>query len=560
MAETIIEVAMSPWMIANSISTTIDSTLSINPDPRKKVFPEPPSGSKASYITKMIYKDQNRPSVTSPSVTLEPGNHPSTLSAIFMNTLGGEVKFEVDFYIDNWKAGTASTAWLQNNEGNVENITLTLFQLPIQLDSKSVYKHTAILGYQNNAYTWIPQSEKPTGTLTNADPSQSGNAISIWSGLALSQRQAMIGLSWKAGGMGIVDCSSKAGGQLFAFQNINIPGAKMDSVKFPDCGFSNSSRLVYDAFPAKFLMKDGQFVTGNDGYPVPDPADKNLGNYYIDPRKAPNLQQNPTFDPDLGFHLRKVVLDAKTPFNMAANQNSYGRFPYFPDSITLHPSGHAIGVNSECFKLMITPLAAEPGLADDNIPLARTFAGSALNYNGSDGRPGLLFRPVGITCSYDGTILVLEQLSSEGFSIARIQAFDLNGNPVSCFTDANNAPSPFLILPNNITYLDVAAVGDNYTTYLYLLYYSGSGANVSDYNMALYQVGQGAPKGNLLVTTQGVPAAKINADMWHTMYTLNYQMTQDGQGANAGPKGGPGTGPAGVTVPSVSEWLPPAPK
>jgi hypothetical protein len=153
--------------------------------------------------------------------------------------------------------------------------------------------------------------------------------------------------------------------------------------------------------------------------------------------------------------------------------------------------------------------------------------------------------------------MVLEQLSSEGFNIARIQAFDLNGNPVNCFVDSNGAPSPFLTLPSNITYLDVAAVGDNYTTYLYVLYYANAGKDVSDYSMTLYQVGQGAPAGNLLVTTPSVPAAKVNVDMWHTMYTLNYQMTQDGNGNNAGPSGGPGTGPAGVTVPSVSEWLPP---
>jgi hypothetical protein len=209
--------------------------------------------------------------------------------------------------------------------------------------------------------------------------------------------------------------------------------------------------------------------------------------------------------------------------------------------------------------MMITSVAPDPGLADDNIPLAITFAGQALDYNGSDGRAGLLFTPVAITCSYDGTILVLEQLQSQTFNIARVQAFDLNGNPVSCFLDANGQPSPFLTLPSDITYLDIAAVGDNYTTYIYVLYYSGDGSKVADYSMSLYQYGKDAPKGNLLVTTPEVPAAKLSVDMWHTMYTLNYQMTQDGKGNNAGPAGGPGTGPAGVTAPSVSEWLPPIP-
>ncbi len=555
LAETIVEVATSPWLIPNSISTTITSTLTAYPDPRHQAFPQPPAGSKASYITKMIYKDQNRPSITSPSVVLDPAHYPTSLSVSYQNTLGGQVKFEIDFYIDAWLAGNASTSWLENDEDHAANIKLYLFQLPIPLDSKSIYKHTAILGYQNNAYTWIPQATPPNATLANANTSQSGNAISVWTGLTLSQRHAMIGLSWKAAGMGIVDCSSGAGGQLYAFENVNIPGTPMDSVKFPSCGFSAPSQLVYDVYPPKFLMKDGQFVIGANGLPVPDPADISLGNYYIDPRKAANSQ-----DTDGGYHLRAVVLDKTTPFNMSPNQNSYGRFPYYPDAITLHPSGHAIGVNSQYCKMMITNLAPDPGLADDNIPLAITFAGTALNYLGSDGRAGLLFTPVAVTSSYDGTILVLEQLSSLDFNIARIQAFDLNGNPVNCFSDLNGKPSPFLILPGNVTYLDLAAVGDNYTTYLYVLSYTGNGTNVSDYNMTLYQVGQGAPKGNMLVNTPNVPAAKVNVDMWHTMYTLNYLMTQDGNGNNAGPKGWPGTGPGGITVPSVSEWLPPIPK
>ncbi len=555
LAETIIEVATSPWMITNSISTTITSTLTIHPDPRHGAFPALPAGSKtASYVTKMIYQAQNRPSITSPAVTLNPSSYPSTLSAQFTNTLGGQVKFEVDFYIDNWLAGKATTSWLENNEDNTANITLYLFQQPIPLTNKSVYAHTAILGYQNNAYTWIPQTTPPNATIANTDTSQSGNAISDWTGLALSQRSGMIGLAWKAAGMGITDCSTGAGGQLYAFENIDIPGTDMNEVKFPSCGFTSPSELVYDVYPPKFLMQNGEFVIGLNGKPVPDPTDVSLGNYYVDPRKADNDQ-----DVDGGYHLRLVTLDTSTPFNMAPNQNSFGRFPYYPDSIAMHPGGYVIGVNRKYCKMMITQLAGGTGLADNNIPLALSFAGQALNFNDSNGRAGLLFTPVAVTSSYDGTILVLEQLSSQGFNIARLQAFDLNGNPVNCFQDNTGKPSPFLLLPAPVTYLDVAAVGDNHTTYLYVLSYANDGSHVSDYSMAIYQYGQGAPAGNLLVTTPQIPAARLNVDMWHTLYTLNYAMTQDGKGNNAGPLGGTGTGPAGRTVPSVSEWLPPLP-
>lgn len=554
LAETIVEVSTSPWMIPNSISTTITSSVTVFPDPRHNAFPQPPAGSQVTWVAKMMYKDQNRPSVTSPAVVLDPMKYPASLNTSFTNTLGGKVKFQVDFYIGGWNAGTASTSWLENDETDTANITLYLLQQPIPLDKNSIYKHSAILGYQNNAYAWLAQSTPPNATLADANNSQSGNAISIWSGLALSQRYGMLGPSWKAAGMGITDCSSGAGGQLFAFQNENIPGTTMSSVKFPSCGFSAPSQLVYDVFPPKFEMKNGTWVIGPNNQPVPDPTDKSLGNYYVDPRKADNSQ-----DKDGGYHLRKVDLSSSAGFNMSPNQNSFGRFPFYPDSMILHPGGFAIGVNQQFCKLMITPLQSGDGVADDQLPLALSFAGQALNYNGSDGRPGLLFSPIAVACSYDGTILILEQIISEGVNLARIQAFDLNGNPVNCFNDASGNKVPFLTLPANVTYLDMAAVGDNYTTYIYALYYYGAGSETTDYNMTIYQYGQSAPAGNMLVTTNNVPAAHLAVDMWHTMYTLNYQMTQDGKGNDAGPSGGPGTGPAGITVPSVSEWLPPIP-
>ncbi|MBC9930148.1 hypothetical protein [Chitinophaga qingshengii] len=546
MSETIIELVNCPYMIPNNISTTITSSLTIHPDPRRGAFPAVPSGSRASYIAKMIYQSQNRAAITSEPVPLDPSSYPPVLSTSFSNTLGGKVKFEVDFYIDDWMAGKATTGVLENNEDNTANITLYLLQKPIPLDSHSIYQHTAILGYTGQ-YSWIPQSQPPTATLANANNSQTGNAISAWMGLAISQRYGMVGLSYKASGLGITDCSNHATGQLYAFLNVNIPELPMTNVKFPTCAFSGLSQLVYDCFPPKFLMQDGMFQLDKNGNPEPDPAFPDLGSYYIDPRKAGN-------DPykDGGYYLRKVKLDDTSgTFDMSAGQPGYGRFQYFPDAITLHPGKHAIAVNRKNCKMMITPLAPDGGLPDGNIPMALTFAGKALDYNGSNGRAGLLFTPVAITCSYDGTILVLEQLLSEGLNLARIQAFDLNGKPVSCFSDSNQ-PSPMLSLPANVTYLDLVAVGDNLSTFLFVLYYNNAGEAPGDYSMSIYQYGKNAPAGSLLVTTPNIPAAAINVDMWHTLYTLNWQMTQDGNGNNAGP--------GGRTVPSASEWLPPVPK
>jgi hypothetical protein len=555
LAETIVEVATSDWNITNMISITITTQVTLHPDPRNVAFPQPTGDESATYTVKMIYQDQTRQTVANSYPV--PANFTGiTLPASFPNnTLGGQVKFEADFYVGNWLAGKATTGWMSNDAETVAQLDLYLVEFPAPLTSHSIYLHSSLLIYANTAYQWQQTPTAPTATAADSNTSQTGNAISIWSGLTLSQRAGMIGLAWKAAGMGLTSCVSGAGGQLFAMQNVDVPGVAMSAVKFPNCGLDGETLLVYDTYPPKFLMgNDGQWVLDPvTKRPIPDPADVSLGNYYVDPRKSANLPEE-----DGGYHLRKVTLDDTTPFDMGPNLLSYGRCPHQPDSIALHPSGHFIAVNQEHKKIQIGKLVLE-GTDDATLPLARVYAGESLAAD----RPGLVFYPVAVSCSYDGTILVLEDTKSDSTNnpvvLARIQAFDLHGRPVKRFFDANGKPTPFLVLSTTgeNTYLDLAVVGDQKLTYLYVLYYSGDGSLASDYHMAIYQYGNTPPMTNpLLVTTDNIAAAKLAVDLWHTAYALNYAMVTDGKGNPAGPIS-PGTGPAGRTVPSVSEWLPP---
>jgi hypothetical protein len=298
-------------------------------------------------------------------------------------------------------------------------------------------------------------------------------------------------------------------------------------------------------------MTGNSWQLGPDGKPVPDPSDVQLGSYYVDPRSA-----NISTDGGGGYHLRRITLDDTTPIAFTPIPPSYGRFPYYPDSIALHPSGLVIGVSQMFAKIQITALQPDPGLPDAQVPLARTYSGTALNPQ----RPGLLFTPMAVSCSYDGTIFVLENLrESTGFSselVARIQAFDLTGAAVNRFFDANGAPSPFLQLPPDTSYLDLVVIGTDVMTYFYVLFYNGNGLNASDYQVAIYQYGNTPPAQNPLVTTGTVPAARLAVDMWRTLYTLNYDMITDGHGNYAGPLDGSTV----RTVPSVSQWLPPVPQ
>ncbi|HEY0836066.1 MAG TPA: hypothetical protein VGE72_19330 [Azospirillum sp.] len=550
MAQTIAAISSSPWNIENTIATTITTTITLHPDPRNKSFPQ---GRERSSVIKMIFKDQTRPTVTQTHAVADDSTALTLPAAFTGNTLGGKVRFEADFYIGTWLAGKATSGWIANDEDNATALDMYLVQYPVPLDKDSIYSHTQIMVYDQGAYRWQPSPQAPTATIADRNTAPAGNAIGDWTGLALSQRSGMLGLSWQAAGMGIIDCASGADGQLYAFQNVNIPGTPMDAVKFPSCGFTGPTRLVYDPYPPKFLMKDGQWVIV-DGRPVADPDDVRLGEYYVDPRPAKIPAESGG-----GYHLRRVSLDPGTPLDMSAGQKSWGRFPYFPTSIAMHPSGLVVAVNADSKRLQVMTLATEAA-ADDQVPLAKTGAGPAQDST----RPGLLFHPVAVTCAYDGTILVLEDTKSSTGStdtvIARLSAYDLWMSPVDRFFDDAGEPSPWLYLSNAADhyYLDLAAVGDEKMTYIYVLYYTGTGAQPSDYSMAIYTYGATKPDTNPLVVTPSIAAARLAVDMWHSAYTLNFAMVTDAAGKPAGPGDG-GTGPAGRTVPSVSLWLPPIP-
>ena len=556
MAETIVEVATSPWFVVNKITETITSKVTVHPDPRHKAWPQAAAGSKSRCEAKMIFKSQGRPTKSLGFKVPANFTAPTIEFEFPQNTLGGEVKLEADFYIGDWLAGKAQSGWIKNEADLTSQMVLYLVQMPIPITATSKFKHSAILTYEKGAYQWYETAQAPQTTLANLSNTSNANEISECVALALNQRYGVLGAAWKAAGTGLAPATG--GGfdtQLFAFQSQNIPGMPMQDVKWLTAGFTHQSELIYDPYPPKFEMDANHQWILKDGKPVPDPKDKDLGCYYIDPRL-----KSVSLDEGGGFHLRKVDVSNNSAIDPGTLPNSsllsHGRFPYFPDHVVIHPSGHMIGVNQKACKVMILDIDQQ-GKADDRIPVANTNAGTAL----APGREGFLFRPVAVGCSYDGTILVLDQIFSANTSHSRVQAFDLLGRPVMCFQDDAGAATAILPIHNNgEVYLDMAVVGNKSLTYIFVLYHTGTGKAVSDYNVAVYRFGEKSKGSDMqpVVTTNSVPGARICVDMWHTLYTLNYQMVADAAGAPAGPKTAH-TGPDGRTVVSISEWLLPVP-
>lgn len=549
LAETIVEILESPFHIDNTITATITSKVTVNPDPRHQAWPAAPAGSKSFMLCKMIFKSKSRPTVIQRFEIPDNFTKPTVTFTFEKNTLGGDVKFEADYYIDEWIAAKMTTDWMPNDQQHTDQVSIFLFQIPVPITASTKFTHSSKLTFQSGRYMWDENAPAPTATWHNLSDANSGNALSILANLSLSQRHATMGVSYKSYGTGLTDATTGVGNtQLYGFQGFDIPGKPMSNVKFTDYGFTGQSSLVYDVFPPKFKMKDGQWVLV-DKKPVPDPTDIDLGDYYIDPRKA-----NVALEKDGGYHLRKVDISGTTNINpKASNQLSYGRFPNFPDHVTMHPAGFVVGVNQKYGKVMITNLFVD-GAEDGDLPVARQFAGKALEQD----RNGLLFQPLGVSCSYDGTILILDQLSNDTTKVARVQTFDYLGRPIQCFLNGDNAPTSILPLPTDVTYLDLQAVGNQESTFVLVLYFENDGSKVSDYHVDFYHYGTKIRTTNKVLTVNSVPAARLAMDMWHTMYTLNYEMTTDECGDPAGPKDA-NTGPAGRTVPSVSEWVPSVP-
>ncbi|MCU1244291.1 MAG: hypothetical protein JWN02_201 [Acidobacteria bacterium] len=553
--QTVVAVATSPWAIENRLAVSLQSTVTVLPDPAIGVFPSASPGVPRALNVRLVY--QSAQPTMSVTVAVAADSQEEQLTVRLTNNLGGQVKFQAEFLVGSDVAASASTAWLPNDR-KTEAVTLALFQKRVELTKDSSYEHAALLTYQEERYRWMPTKEAPVTTRANRSSDDRGNAISDLVGISLSQRHRQLGYAWKAAGLGIVNCAGgTAETQLFALQGVNIPGLRMDDARFSGCGYSSLSNIAYDSFPPRFKMVDGQYEVDDQGRPVPDPDSRDLGLYYVDPLPAtrPPLEGG-------GYHLRWIPDGGTAPINRGGPPPlSYGRFPVAIDSLVLHPSGRVLAINNELSELLVTTLEAE-GRPDDQVPFARRVGGPALDYTPPNGigtlrrRAGLLANPIAIASTYDGTVVVLESIEQQP-PVSRLQAFDGDGNPVNAFRDRSSAFGPFLELPTGRHYLALAVAGNTELTDLFILYYEGSGVSPNDYHLDVYQAGTKAPpkEDSFLFTTPRVSVAALAVDLFRTLYTLNWSMTTDGKGNLAGPRNDR-TGPAGRTVPSLSQWLP----
>ncbi|HPB49698.1 MAG TPA: hypothetical protein PLY68_00645 [Myxococcota bacterium] len=484
-AQTTVEVLSSPWVIKNSATATQKMRITIHHDPDDYQFP----ATATSY--KLIIKwgdaaDRTIGPIPMPGTTV---SEPIVIE-IEEALAGGVVEATVGFYSDTgWLAGRGSTGRLSNVlpvGQDTLDAAITIEEMLVPLDETTLYSHKQSLNYISGQYEWVA-GEAPDETIADLSCDNVGSHLCQLDNITFSQRTGMFGYAWQAAGPGMTQCNTSTTDlQLHYVQNLSAKQDPGIAYKSLECGMSTQSTIIYDLL---------------------GPVDGTGNNFFLDTR-------------DGQYHLRKVVLDETTPMTYLGN--SWGRFTQPLDDIAMRDGGYVVGANWANSKLEILKLPDEP-FPDETAPWAQLISGQGT-------REGLLYGPKAIAFTADGTLLILESLNK------RIQALDIDGNPVKYFHGKTEYHTLLHAETEQVTYLDM---GVEYLGYIYVLSYIRDGASTDNYRLDIY-----SPAGEFLSRTSGFAAAKMTVDLWRNVYSLNYEKI---------------AGPGGRTEPSVSEWIPSTP-
>lgn len=471
-ASTTIEVLISPATYDVQVRRQLALELTVSPDPLHGTPTQKPVWPKVAtrYIATVQYRNGTNYTVPG-NLPTDPSKRDAPVVVNFPDLPGGG-QFQVLFgvYSDNqWLAGNWTSAWVDavapSGSGGVLKLAGQIQELLVPLDASTQYLYDMKLAWDagKNEHVWH-KGDQPTATVHDLNGGTGGHNLAQLVNVTLNDKAYMLGYCWQASGQNLPLCGSSTptDGQIYAFQNISTLARPQSALKFPSCGFSAQPYLVYDQFgPAPLFSLDSGFQDGLDKgqvttalraafaasrYALPDNATNKVEKPTVQwlistglPQPTYDLRREPSgrisvfsyptpafspnnfyVDPRSGlYHLRLVVLDDKTPFDMSPGL-SYGYFTQAHlDSIVVHPAGYVVGINFKNSKMEIIQIPAE-GKPDAEAQPASMVSGVGI-------RQGLMNGPRAVAVTSDGRLLVLEEINR------RIQAFDLNGNPVASF-------------------------------------------------------------------------------------------------------------------------------
>jgi hypothetical protein len=506
MIETSVEVARSPATMAISIERTLDVEVTVNPDPNDVVVG--PDGQPQAvwpatathYVISITYDGgpvHSYDGQMSPTTQVGPIVH--TFSGL---PAGGNITVLAGFYsARGWLAGqgTAGPLPAQPNQGStlvIPSFNIKENLVPLSASTTYTLKQKLAFGSQGRAWLAPPDVSPPTATVSDLDGSNVGNNLEQLGQLTVNEERAL-GYVWQASGQNVplAGTGGSYSGQEWTFQALVEAAEPQSGLKFSGYGYTPQPCLAF---------------------PPPTMANPLADGFLLEPDMS-----------GAAMLLRAVSLQPGQPM-IASPGQSFGRFTSPQDDLAIHPAGYAVALNTATSKLQVVRLTALN--ADASAPAAAILAGDGT-------RPGLLSNPVAVACALD-RILGLQAGTQDYYPQGSICAFDVKGNPVSCFAGGAWLTGLHPEGPANVMVVDLSVESKGY---LYVLKYlepvSGQ-VLASDYRLDIYN-----PDGSFLTQVAGLAAARLQVDLWRNLFTLNYEILQG----------------SGRTEPSVAEWIPSTP-
>lgn len=506
LAQSSIEIGLSPHLYQFDLALTHDLTLNLLPDANNNQFPQLPAGYTLYYQVAYLFDNGATPVKLDPVDVPDVGvrSIPVTLSNI---ARGGQVNVSVGFYArhngtpagqNDWCAAKGSTGLVNNTVDTAPDIVIEQIKIPILPTTRYLHtRKTALDAAGRHLWTntaIAPGYTPPSGAQA---PGSLGALRSITVRQGTSKQEGYVGYAWQAYSRRLNDCTAGSPGQLDQAANLNTnPDTAQSGYATTACGLQGGAlsgvKLTYD-------------LLGND-----------QKNYFLDTSS---------------LKVRQVQLNPPS-FASPAQGQAFAQLNLDSTRLLLHPAGHIVSINNANHKLEALKLPATP-MADADAKtrlVARTYAGQG-------SRPGLMRSPMAAAISPEGIILVLEDSQNNN----RIQAFDLGGNAVSMFPQQKSPYFLQLDATAGMTYLDIAV---EYTGYLYVLAQDVASGR---FRLDIYHPSQTGTQP--ISTTYDVNAARLAVDFWRSVYTLNYEVLQL-----------PGGAIPDLTEPSVSLWVPSLPE
>ena len=495
--ETSVEVARSPATMSIDIERIMNVQVLVSPDishGKGKIWPQDAT----RYTISITYDDGP---VYAYDGSMSPTTEPVPIDQTFPGLpAGGTLTVLASFYSDTgWLAGQGVTSPIAAQPGDDGTLTVALpikeFLVPLSATTHYTLKEKLVWASGSRIWAAPPAIAAPTATESDLDSTADGNHLSALGQLTVD-RDSRLGYLWRASGQNVpragVDEKTYSG-QEYTFQTLADQTQPQAGLKFSGVGYMSMPCLALPPPTMATSLADGFLLEPDDTHML--------------------------------MHLRQISLTPGQPMVPNPGQ-SFGRFTYALDDLAIHPAGYAVALDKGNCKLEVVRLS-EP-VPDASAPAAQILSGKG-------SRDGLLQLPVAVACSLD-KIAVLQ--SSDAYPQGSVRVFDVKGNPVSWFPKGPTEIPLRQEGATNVELLDLSLESKGYLYVLKCLKPASGTVLTSDYRLDIYN-----PDGTFLTQVVGLAAARLQVDLWRTVFTLNYEILLG----------------SGRTEPSVSEWIPSTP-